>query len=216
MHVYHYSLKKYDQILTRDLQGVVSKKEKKKNELVAKYRSSDIVYHESVSFFIEKPPLDIIDTIFPKDHPIWKKGNILFEHVVDIKDISLYKWMISEHKIHMLFVDTLPWYDNDVYKKTFFKSLSIARSLFNESGDDTDSLVKALKKIPKGTIRSAYLKLKDRDDYDDIKYKYAGSVPHLIIGTKEPVKMLSVNKVVVGSKSNNLFSSESSSVNIIW
>lgn len=197
MKVYHYNTKKFNEILTRDLQGLLTEEEKKADQDGANYRDEIGPYSESASFFLEPLPIKHIASIFPKDHKIWIKGNKLVEHVIDIKDIDLYGWAILEGPITMFFIDNVPWSDNVIYKKLFFKSLQFSRKLFNESGKNFKSLKKSLDNIPQGTTEKAYMKMPERDDYEEIKYLYAGSVPHLMVYTKSPIPVLTTKTVTV-------------------
>jgi len=198
MFLYHYNEKDFDYILTRDLQGIVSKEERKKGLEASSYRYSKGPYYESESFLLEPAPLDIIDTIYPKDHHTWYKNHRLYEHAIDLRKLDIYAWEIMEGPVGALFNDHIPWIDNPFYKKMFFKSLSVSRKLFNESGTDIDGLLKALKRFPKGTTRKAYEDVINRGDYDDIKNKYAATVPHLMVYTKKPIPVFKSTYVVVG------------------
>lgn len=209
---YHYSKKKFSELLTRSLQGVVTEEERKDADEAGTFRGDIGPYYDSISFLLEPAPLDIISSLFPKDHHTWKEGNSLIEHIVDLKGQDFYGWDIVEGPIAMLFVDNLPWIDNVFYKKVYFKTRSLGKKLFNEQGNDFKSLEKALKKFPEGTTREAYLKIKDRSDYDTIKNMYAATVPHLMIYTKTPINIKHTNKVSVGIPSKGLENHPPSSI----
>jgi len=197
--LYHYNSKVLDSILTRDLQGVVTDKERKDGVDGAKFRGDMGPYFESVSFLLEPAPLDILGDIFDKDHHTWRSGNNLVEHVVELSGQNFYGWVIVEGPISMAFIDHVPWTENDLGKKLYFKSLKIGRKLFGESGSDYKSLVKALEKFPAGTTREAYRNLPKRKDYAKIKGMYAATVPHLMIYTKTPIEVASTQNVSVES-----------------
>lgn len=197
MLLYHYNREKYKTLLTRDLQGAVTDKERKDGIGGASFRGDIGPYFEHVSFLLEPAPLDILSGIFPKDHHTWSKGTKLVEHVVDLSGQDFYGWAIVEGPVSMFFLDHVPWSDNQTYKKLFFKGMQVGRKWFKESGTDYQSLMKALKRIPAGTTRKAYENLPKRKDYGDVKNLYAATVPHLMVYTKQPIKVLDTTNVTV-------------------
>ena len=52
-------------------------------------------YFQHISFFFEKIPYDI-PKFFPKDHPVWTKGNVLYEYEIETKDIPPFGYEIVE------------------------------------------------------------------------------------------------------------------------
>lgn len=201
MLLYHYNKRRLDRLLTRDLQEVVTDKERKNGLEASKFRGDVGPYYQSVSFLLEPAPIDTIGSIFPKDHHTWATGTELWEHEIDLEGQDFYGWSIVEGPISMLFIDYVPWFKNPFYKKLFFRSLALGRTLFSESGKDYRSLEKALRKFPTGTTREAYMRLPKRKDYEDVKNLYAGTVPHLMIYTKSPIQIANVTSVVVGGES---------------
>lgn len=197
MQFFHYNPKKYDTLLTKELQGVVSPEEAEQGRVAAEFRGDPGPYYEHVSFLLHPAPLDFIGAVFPPEHHTWGMGKELVEHVVELDDLDIYAWRIVEGPVSMFFLEHIPWHDNPWYKRAWFGARNVARKLFREEGTDLRSLKKALSKIHPDTTRDSYAALLSRPDYDDIKDKYAATVPHLMVYTKEPIKVSKHNDVKV-------------------
>lgn len=198
--LYHYNVRKFDELLTKELQGTLSKEEKEKEASWSKFKEMPGPYYESLSFLLEPAPVEYIGSSFHKHHHTWAKGNKLIEHEIDLDDIDLYGWVIAEAPVTMFFVDNIPMSDLTIYKKIYFKSVALGRKLFNEMGDDVKSLKKALKNIPPGTTEEAFSKFPKYKNYEEIKDTYAATVPHLIVYTKKAIPVHKTKKVTIDDK----------------
>ena len=198
MRLYHYGSKRYKELLTPELQGTgLDKRERAKK--IATLRKKEYPYYMHVSFLLEEAPLDILGKIFPSDHHSWAAGNKLWEHTVNPKDIDLLYWEIVESKISVFMVDHLPWLDSKTYQSLYFSTRKALNSLAGNSGRDVDSLIKVMDRYS-GATRKAYAELANRDDYDEIKNKYAATVPHLMVYTDKPISVESSVRVQVATE----------------
>ena len=190
--LYHYSENKYKELKTLNLQN----KKLPNSDTGYKFRSDPAPYEDHVSLFLEPPPFDLLPEIFPKNHHIWVKGNKFIEHQIDINNIDLFAWKLIETDLDTFFANNL-WIENDIYKYLFFRLRKTLKSMIGESGTDISFLIKLLKKIPDGITRQKYLEFKNSKNYEENKYKYAATVPHLFVYTYQPIKVSGYRNIVL-------------------
>jgi hypothetical protein len=195
MKLYHYSAQKYDALLTKELQGVVTDGEREDDKAAARFRGDIGPYIQHVSFFIEPVPADILGSIFPRDHHTWAAGNVLYQYTVDVDDIDIYGWCIIENKINLI-MDDMFWLDIDLYKKLFFTVRNIANSLAGNSGTTIVGLKKAGIKYM-NTARDAFIALKKHKTFNEVKNLYAPRVPHVMVYTHKPIKIFDTTKIKI-------------------
>lgn len=199
MLLYHYSKEKHPLLLTLEKQNKITKEERKQEEknFVEECKKHGYIrpgyYFEHISFFFEPPPLDIISNIFPKDHPVWKKNNTLYEYIVDSRTINSFKYEVAEFP-----EKTKIYYDDKISDKNYHKLIKDIIISNNYIGKNSEELEVASEKFLNNT-RSFFEQIKEQPNYDEIKYKYAATVPHVmlypILGTIKP-KSISQVKVL--------------------
>lgn len=194
MKLYHYSKKKLSELLTRELQGVVTEEERKDPDMVR----IPGPYYDHVSLFFDPIPSEILGDIFPSNHHAWATGNELVEHVVDANKLLPYAWSIVESPLKTFFFDHIPWLDNETYQEVWLKTRLILSRMKGDEGEDLPKLLKAIKRY-QNTTRDAYLKLSRRADKDSHTSRYASLVPHLMVYTHHAIPVDKVNRIVIGS-----------------
>lgn len=197
--LYHYSKDKYDEILSRNAQGIVTKEELKKEKLAAKFRNDPGLDCDSVSLFFEPIPYDIISGVFKNKNPHWKSGQKLFEHKVRISDIEDCPWTATSTPYQLSLIDFIEWNDKtpDDYKRKYFRVEHESRQLAGDESDNTEDLKKCQKRY-KGFTRKMYEEVPGRSDFSSIVKQYAGAVVHLIIYPyKGKIKVNSVKEIVI-------------------
>jgi len=195
--LYHYSKEHYPQLLTLEQQKVLDPKVRQDAQDAARFRGDLFPYYQHVSFFLDPVPLDLVGEMFPKDHQAWVNGNELWQYSVDPTTMSIKGWVLTEAPLQNFLLDVLPWFDNRTYKRGYFKMLKLGRVLTQSEGSDLSGLVKCIDRY-KGRTRAAYEKLKDSKDFEELKYKYAATVPHLMIYTDSPLTYQHAEQVTVG------------------
>lgn len=145
-------------------------------------------YYEHISFFFEKIPLNLYK-YFPKDHSVWVKGNSLYEYTVDSKSIKHFGYELVEtpEKIKL-------YYNNDITLDEYFKRMGMLYERERYIGKDNDMFEKVVKYNKLAEVQNNYfILLKDRPNYNEIKDKYAATVPHVMIypvlGEIKPVEI---------------------------
>lgn len=197
MFLYHYNTLAFKTLKTLALQQTLSEAEKRDNERAARFRG-DYPYHDNISLFFEPAPLDLLDTVFPKNHHLWVKGRAVVEHRIAVDQLSLYAWIAVETPISSFLIDTLPWSENEHYKRGFFQLKKAASIIARERGTTLHQLKRFLARFKPGTTRQAYQRLKDYKHYDEVKHLYAPTVPHLMLYTKDEIPVHSTHTRVVG------------------
>ncbi len=201
-YLYHYSKERYDVLKTRLAQSIVTDEEKQAGILRAKETYRLAPYYEHISFFLEPIPLDILGAIYGKNHHTWYPGNELYEYKIDINKLGVFKFELVESPEATKF-----YYDpkNDsLTLEEYYKELYKLRLRLNEIGYDKQSLIKVCSSML-GLTRSCYLQIPSRPNWNEIKDKYAATVPHVMLYPKTGiVKYESITKVKVGSKINKL------------
>lgn len=187
----------------RSLRAQATLTTKELNELDEKYTRyfDQRPYTESISFFIEPIPTDIIGKLFGKGHRNWHDGNVLYEYCVDVdyleKDIL---YSVVETPTAVEFMDM--HYDPNMTGKEFIEYARDKNQVLIKQGyvgEGVDNLVKAASKFL-GTTRDYFIKARKRADADKTKMLYAASVPHLMLYPKGGIIRYSNDRRVVIGK----------------
>lgn len=185
--LYHYSALKYDTLLTRKKQGV--SKPSVVMQTSQEIRPGD--YTEHISFFVDPQPLDILSKVYGK-HDVWYKGNVLYEHIVNLASVGDFKYHYVEtpEKIQMLFDDSISILE-------YYSALNKINKTKHYIGSTLREFVYPYLQF-KGTVRDYILKAPSYPNWDSNKHKYAACVPHVMLYPKSgEVPVLSVKQVVV-------------------
>lgn len=181
MLLYHYSKEKYNTLLTLEKQGAITKEEREKeeNSFIEHSKKAGYLrpgyYFEHISFLFEPPPLENMSTIFPPDHSVWIKGITLYEYVVDTDKIKGFQYEVVESP-----EKTNIYYDDDLSISQYYRKLKeiIERNKYiGKSNKDLEEIGKRFV----GTTTDFFNQIKDRPNYEEIKYKYAATVPHVML-----------------------------------
>lgn len=183
MKLYHYSSKKYDVLKTLAKQAPMSAKEIKKvqQESLEEYKRTKLMvpgyYYDHISFLFEPPPLSEMSSIFPPDHHTWRKGNSLYEYIVDSANIGQFNYHVKEmpEKTRLRYATKSYGDGTEYYRK--LKALTLDGGYIGKGSDQLDKC--SLKFL--GTTQDMYRAIKTRPDYDNLKDKYAASVPHVAL-----------------------------------
>jgi len=199
MLLYHYAANFFEELKTREKQdgysSVMRDEAKKENDLYLKKTGirRPGLYTEHISFFIEKPPLKEISNFFPKDHEVWFKGNKLYEYTIESSSILDFKFEVVEFP-----EKTEIYYNDEIDLETYYSMLRIEINENGYIGSGNKALEKVTKKLL-GNTKSYFEELKTRPNYKDICYKYAATVPHLMLYPDGGyVQYKNVNKVICG------------------
>ena len=197
MYIYHYSTKRFDKILTRALQGVVSKEDLEKSRQKS-YRSPG-GYHDHVSFFIDRPPLDILPDLFKGAHPFWTDGKLLYEYKVKVETLpSNVIYDIVETPSVISKINDIDWDKaSDEEIKNWHKSKDAHLRSIKERGVGIGNLMSAMKPYV-GKTRQAYIDARRSAYAESTKTMYAAGVPHLMLYVNDPIKTESITQVRVG------------------
>lgn len=204
LRLYHYSDKLYPSLQTRRKSGLATREEIKKAETDAKQYSSPGPYVDHISFFFDPLPLDILPTLYAPEHQVWFKGNRLYEYMVDVEGLPrdlTYHVVESVRKTAYRdrFIKTHNWVDDDpVLLSKYLKELKGLQLKWGELGRDWFMFKKKIRDH-RGTTRDAYIKARQRDDFEEGRHRYASNVPHLMLYLQDgEVQYSAVNTVIVG------------------
>lgn len=182
MFLFHYSNNKYPILKTLEKQKHITKDERHKehDEYIAFKKKYKIFrpgyYYEHISFFLSPVPENITD-YFPKDHYIWFKGNTVYEHKVELTSKIHFGYEIVEFP-----EKTKLMYDESLSDEMYFKLMSdlyLNNRYIDKGYEKFLSIIKDKELIK--AQNEYFSKLKDRPNYDEIKYKYAATVPHVML-----------------------------------
>jgi hypothetical protein len=192
MKLYHYSKEKYNILKTKARQLDI-------REASESFSIRSLPYDRHVSFFTEQPPFDLFESIYGTAHPFWKPGNIIYEHLVDLKDLpkDFFYLLVESAEVTKLYYD--PASDrlsNEDYVNKKIDILTKNRYY----GTNLHDLQTVIMKV-RGKIRSSYAALPERPNFDQIKDKYAPAVPHLMIYSNiGSFKVSGVSKITIPRK----------------
>lgn len=198
MLLYHYAKERHPILLTKEKQNTVTPEDRKnaEKEYIEHFKKTGYkrpgYYFEHISFFFEPVPLEIMSTIFPRNHSIWTRGNMIFEHVVDSTKIKLFDFEVVEFP-----EKTEIYYDDSLTDKEYFNKLKQAIKENGYIGKNNEALESVSRKFL-GHTEEYFKAIKDRPNYKDIKEKYAATVPHVMLYPhigKIPVRSIQLVKV---------------------
>lgn len=192
MKLYHYASEKFTTLKTTERQGVVTKQEREEalKQDIELYKKTKIrrpgYYFEHISFFFERPPIEEMSSFFTHKHEFWYKGHQIYEHIIDTADVLSFKYSIVEFP-----EKTALLYDDSVSDKDYYKLLKEKIDQCGYIGTGNTELERAYQfNHLEGTTKHYYQLLKKRPNYEDIKNKYAATVPHVMLfpitGTIQP------------------------------
>lgn len=201
MEIYHYSKRLYKVLLTAEKSGTITGKDLKEEAEWAKEHHRPESYARHISFFIDPVPLDIIGKLFKGENDFWFDENEVYEYVVEtsfLDDNILFSLVESPTDVEDL--DNTRWIDTPEFKKEYIRTNEAEKRKSGETGNGIVNLDKQIIKY-KGKTREFFIKASKRSDFKDNVLKYAASVPHLMLYPKSgAIKILSVNKVKIGSE----------------
>ena len=196
MKLYHYSAAHFDQLKTLEKQRPLTKEEIEEGARSVKW-GAPLPYYSHISFFFEPVPLDILSSIFPKDHHTWFKGSRLYEYIVDPASIDHFQYAVVESP-----EKTELYYDESLSIEEYHRRNDALKKKFHYTGHSLAELQQAAKHL-EGTTRACFLALPSRPNWsergkDSIQNKYAATVPHVMLYPASGViEYQSVKKVTV-------------------
>lgn len=206
MLLYHYAKTPFESLKTRRVRGGITVKELEEADRSAKWRRNPGSYHDHLSFFLERAPLDILGTVFQDvPHEFWVAGATIYEHVVDSRLIGDFKYQIVESPLDMTWWnhwreewDMDPKWDDA--KEKFYDDRAKAKVAVGEIGSGDVEFERVARKLT-GHIRADFIhaaKILDRED----RLKYAAGVPHVMLYPTHGELMLvgKAKRVRVGPK----------------
>ena len=207
MFIYHYSAKPHPTLLSKAASGVMTPAQIKLVRLEARKKPyKALPYCDHISFFFDPIPSEILPKIFGEGHPVWFKGNKLYEHVVSVSDLPsdiVYHVVESQKRTELLdkFSEENNWVDDD--PDLLFKwqiLISQQEALWGEQGIGRSKLEQQIKQNA-GNTGNNYIKASERDDFEFGRNKYAANVPHLMLYPPEgKIKITQINSLIIGSK----------------
>lgn len=196
MKLYHYSAHHYEVLKTLEKQRPLTKEELEEGARSVKW-GAPLPYYSHISFFFESVPLDILSSIFPKDHSVWFKGSRLYEYTVDAAKIGHFQYAVVESP-----EKTELYYDESLSIEEYHRQINAVKKKFHYAGHSLAELQQAAKHL-EGLTRECFLALPSRPNWskkgkDSIQYKYAATVPHVMLYPESGiVEYQSVKKVTV-------------------
>lgn len=213
MKLYHYSTERFAVLLTRRTQGTLTQKELEEAETRSRRMGTIAPYVDHISFFFDPLPLELLASIFrptsefKEEHPVWFKGNQLFEHVVEVETLNPNcAWEVVESFKKTKFLDDFSdkhnWVDdNPELLRLYLVEAKKNAVAWGEEGHGLQGLLKQIK-LNTGVTERAYQQARARDDFGWGRMKYAANVPHLMFYPEAgKVAVAYTNKVTVGTAS---------------
>lgn len=186
MILYHYSKELYPELLTKAQSGGMTSFQIKLARMESRRKGYlDLPYCDHISFFMEPIPSQLLGELF-KGHPVWFKGNGLYEYLIDVSKLPLeipYHVVESVKKtaLYDKFCIEKNWVEDDpkLLEEWQFLEDEKARE-WGEKGNRRDALIKQID-ANQGIIEEAYRTAVQREDFVYNKTKYAANVPHLML-----------------------------------
>jgi hypothetical protein len=204
--IYHYSKEKYSSLLTRRKAGTLSREELAQADADAKKYYSVGSYNDQISFFFDRPPIDILPTLYKGQNDFWKEGNEVYEYTVPVEGLGKHiKYFTTETPEAVKLMDRTDWSDeSDENTVAYYKKKRELLERLGHIGVGMDGLKREIDKF-EGKTRYYYLAASKRYDFDDNIKKYAANVPHLMLYPPSgEIHFTKVVKLVIGKKDESL------------
>lgn len=206
MKLYHYSTELYDQLKSKRVSGTMTPQDLKWDKMLPYHPLlRDVSYNDSISFFFDPIPSDIMDLLYGGKHPVWFKGNKLYQYEVEL-DMLPQKilYQIVESDRSMTALDT---FEHDYKVKEWnaelltkwFNHINAEKIRWCELAKDLDKLKSQVFRF-QNTTRDFFIKASKRKDFKDNFMKYAAAVPHVMcypetgIVTYEVVRQITIGE----------------------
>lgn len=165
----------------------------------------DFQYDDNISLFLDPIPAKLLPELFQNNHPVWRKGMVMYEHIVDTRKLpekigfELVE-SVNKTKVYDEFVEKHHWYSDDPkLLKLWWKVITPLLIQWGEIGSNRTYLETAINKN-RGRTTELYKKAVQRADFEENRNKYAANVPHLMMyplsGT---IEVQAINKITMGS-----------------
>lgn len=187
MFLYHYSAEPREVLITSRKSVKRTPEKIAQVERVSKLRGMKYSYLDHISFFFEALPRDLGSLYKGIGHPLWKPGQVLYEHVIDTSDLIFafdvvetpekQDYMKRNWSDHLLRDDA-----DDEYAQYFRRQNVLMQKLgYSVSmGKNNDKLEKVAFQFV-GKARNAYIQSIQTSHPEDLKTLYAPGVPHAMI-----------------------------------
>ena len=183
MFLYHYATEPFGVLMTRRHRGGLTKEEIDKGIDIAEFRCEPKPYYDHISFFFDRPPIEIIGNIFkPYNHDFWFNGNAIYEHIVHVDAIGKFAYFITETPERAMFSHN-HWLDSfatdyDAKHKFFVELRKLERKL-GYTGDNINQFKISSNKFIGQTEK--FYKLSPKVNEPEDMNKYAAAVPHVML-----------------------------------
>ena len=182
MYIYHYSKEKYPELRTLEAQGTHARPQK-----------APETYGKHISFFLDPIPKDIIGLLYGAFHAVWFPGNKLWEYKVDVSALGDFTYEIVESP-----EKTKLYYDDSLSIPEYHKKLAEVIKKCNYSGSGKKELERAATPLLHKT-REYFIKASKYRNFDEIKKKYAATVPHVMAYPSTGiVRYVSATPIIIG------------------
>lgn len=182
--LYHYSAAKHTVLKTREKTSPPDKEKLAKAKEDMETHKDPGTYYQHISFFFEPVPLDLVGKIFGKEHHFWFPGHDIYEHIVDLSSMPEFKYRIVESPLAVKMFYETDWDDlddSDLLK--YFRELADKQKAHGEIGSGPSELKSAASSMV-GSVLEAFKELPKRPNWEELKSKYAATVPHVMVYPK--------------------------------
>lgn len=165
--LYHYNHQRFKELKSRRAQN-------KEIKMPSHYKDNKFDYNDSISFFFEPLPLDVLPKLYKGEHPFYKPESMVYEYRISIQDLNNSPWTVVEHpeKTELL-------YDDSISDSKYYKEMARIEKEQGYNGNNWRELAK-IKNRFKGLTLKYYKLLPSRPNFEEIKTKYAPTVPHVM------------------------------------
>ena len=196
--IYHYSDKLLSEILTKQKQeeeGIIQVDAKERKEKEARSTIYNHFYSSlnQISFFFDPIPFDLVSKEL-YNNPMYQKGNIIYEHRVNVENINIRAWQVEESPIKTSMLDSWTEYD----KENWADNVTLLEDIYGDRGRDIKGLTRAILRY-KGKTRFFYEQAFKNPNFTEYnRGQYAAMVPHLYLYPIEGVILpYSVKKILI-------------------
>ncbi len=182
--LYHYGLTPYkniftiDQLIKRNIKNY-SQEEIENMKRRSLWKKELFPYTEHISLFFDRIPFDLVVKEFYKN-PVYQKGNVIYEHQIDVSDINDIKgFEIVESPVKTFLLPLFP--ENEKLQSMWWNSLNFINKMQGNRGKTKEMLIRAIERY-KGKTEYYFNEIvKSKNFSDNHRSMYAPGVPHLFL-----------------------------------
>lgn len=198
-YLYFYDTRKHSTIKTPEALKIVEPEQQAREIEEAAFKGRVAPSYKQLICFFEPLPIEYLGTIFGQDHPVWTEGRVVFEHRIQVSDLSDFTYEILE-TAEMRQFDALLEKASPTEQRLIYQDRAKTQRYRDLTGTGLHDFQNAALPYVAESTR-AFLNFPKHPSYRLRFDDYCPTVPHVVLTPKKgEVPVDEVKRCVVGTK----------------